>query len=600
MCRIAAIVCDKVNSDDKRIYAMTEAMQKGGPDDFGYIINSDLGYALGHRRLSIIDLSPSGHQPMVDQETNTEIIFNGEIYNYKELKEELEHKGYQFNSKSDTEVLIKGYKEWGVNMLPKLKGMFAFVLIDKTNQTLFAARDHAGIKPLYIARNRGDIFFSSEIRGIKAVDESWEEYSNWKIWFLTFGFLPEPITTLVNVKPLPRGHYIIINLANKEEKIVAFYNYNYNNNLVPYQEAVKKTKELVNQAVKRHLVADVPVGVFLSGGIDSSILAIIAQQQQTSPIETISIYFDDQEYSEKEFQEIIVKKTGVKHHFYKITKEEFLSSWSDIYESLDQPSTDAINTHFICKYAQKNGLKVVLSGLGADEIFGGYPSINRAPKFNHYKRLAIANKFIPTFINSSYPNKKLDFLDKNIEAAEYLLYRGLFTPKDVAKILGINEKEVWAEIKNFNFQENISMLIPQNKATYFETAIYMQSQLLKDSDIQSMWHSLELRVPFLDIDLMNYLNNLHPSVKFNKEKTKQLLVDAFIDVLPKKIWNRPKQGFTLPFGNWFKEMKIFTNPTIVPIWANSYFLKGKLNFARLWAIFLIAPKESLSTINDLD
>jgi asparagine synthase (glutamine-hydrolysing) len=144
------------------------------------------------------------------------------------------------------------------------------------------------------------------------------------------------------------------------------------------------------------------------------------------------------------------------------------------------------------------------------------------------------------------------------------------------------------------------MLIPQNKATYFETAIYMQSQLLKDSDIQSMWHSLELRVPFLDIDLVNYLNNLHPSVKFNKEKTKQLLVDAFIDVLPKKIWNRPKQGFTLPFGNWFKEMKIFTNPTIVPAWANSYFLRGKLNFARLWAIFLIAPKESLSTINDLD
>jgi asparagine synthase (glutamine-hydrolysing) len=600
MCRIAAIVTQNINSEDSRICAMTEAMHRGGPDDSGHIVNTDLGYALGHRRLAIIDLSPSGHQPMVDEENNIEIVFNGEIYNYQELKIELENKGHCFISKSDTEVLIKGYKEWGANMLPKLKGMFAFVLIDKTNQTLFAARDHAGIKPLYIGRNKGDVFFSSEIRGIKAIDKNWDEYSNWKIWFLTFGFLPDPITTLKDVKPLPRGHYITINLATKEESIVAFYNYKYNNDIVPYQTAVEKTKELINQAVKRHLVADVPIGVFLSGGIDSSVLAIIAQQQQTSAIETISIYFDDEKFSEKEFQEIIIQQTSVKHHFYKITKEEFLSSWSNIYESLDQPSTDAINTHFICKYAQKKGLKVVLSGLGADEIFGGYPSINRATKFNLYQRLAIVNKLIPSFINNSYPNKKLDFLDKNIEATEYLLYRGLFTPKDVAKILNITEKAVWTELNLFSFQEDISILSPQNKATYFETAIYMQSQLLKDSDTQSMWHSLELRVPFLDIDLMNYVNNLHPSIKFKKEKTKQLLVDAFIEFLPEKIWNRQKQGFTFPFVNWFKQMKVFKNPTIVPSWANSYFLKGKLNFSRLWAIFLIAPKESLSAINDLD
>ncbi len=600
MCRIAAIVSNKISSEDARIYAMTEAMHRGGPDDFGHIINTDLGYALGHRRLSIIDVSPSGHQPMVDEETDIEIVFNGEIYNYQELKKELESKGHYFNSKSDTEILIKGYKEWGADMLPKLKGMFAFVLIDKTNQTLFAARDHAGIKPLYIGYNNEDVFFSSEIRGIKAIDENWQENPNWKIWFLTFGFLPDPVTTLKGVKPLPSGCYIKINLKTKEEKIVSFYSYKYNNNIVPYQAAVKKIKDLVNQAVKRHLIADVPIGIFLSGGIDSSILAIIAQKQQKSVVETISIYFDDEKYSEKEFQEIIVQQTGVKHHFYKITKEEFLSSWSDIYESLDQPSTDAINTHFICKYAQKNGLKVVLSGLGADEIFGGYPSINRATKFNHYKRLAIINKFLPSFINNSYPNKKLDFLSENIDASEYLLYRGLFTPKDVAKILEITEKAVWKELNLFSFQENISILGSQNKATYYETAIYMQSQLLKDSDIQSMWHGLELRVPFLDIDLMTYVNNLHPSIKFSQSKTKQLLVDAYINELPEKIWNRPKQGFTFPFGNWFKQMKIFQNPMIVPSWANSYFLKGKLNFARLWAIFLIASKESLSAINDLD
>lgn len=586
MCRIAAIISNNINTLDSRINAMSNVMYRGGPDDFGTLVNSDFGYALGHRRLSIIDLSPTGHQPMIDKENKIEITFNGEIYNYKELKNELINKGHQFFTESDTEVLINGYKEWGYNFLEKLKGMFAFILIDKNKNLLFAARDHAGIKPLYIGKKNNDIYFSSEIKGFKAIDADWEENNNWKIWFLTYGFLPEPITTLKNVKPVPRGSYLTIDLSTKEEKLNTFYKYHYNENVIDYKQAVEITRDLIEKSVTRHLVADVPVGVFLSGGIDSSILAIITQQQKKSPIETISIYFDDEKFSEKEYQELIIKQTGVKHHLYKISKEEFLNSWNEIYESLDQPSTDAINTHFICKYAKQNGLKVVLSGVGGDEIFGGYPSIKRVNNFNNYSRLAIINKFLPNILFGSYPNKKIDYLNKKINASEYLLYRGLFTPKDVAKILNINTNDVWKELATFTYQENIEKLSPQNRATYYETAIYMQSQLLKDSDTQSMWHSLELRVPYLDKDLMNFVNNLHPSVKFPKGKTKPLLVDAFIDVLPKQIWSRTKQGFTFPLETWFKSMSVFKNEYLIPKFIYKTFSKKIDTYSRVWAIYL--------------
>lgn len=600
MCRIAAIITQPHLVDESKILSMTQAMHRGGPDDSGHIINQDLGYALGHRRLSIIDLSAGGHQPMVDDTYNIEIIFNGEIYNYVELKEQLETVGYKFFSKSDTEVLIKGYKYWGKDLLPRLRGMFAFIIIDKNNKTLFAARDHAGIKPLYIGRRNNSLYFSSEIRGIKAAEPNWEENPDWKIWFLTYGFLPEPNTTLSNVKPLPRGHHITINLVTKQEYIEQFTSYSYNKKVVPFAEAVATTKQLVHKAVERHLVADVPVGVFLSGGIDSSLLTILAQQQQKSPIETISIYFDDEKYSEKEFQEIIIKQTGVKHHLYKITKEEFCNSWQEIYNSIDQPSTDAINTHFICKYAKEIGLKVVLSGLGADEIFGGYPSIKRVDKFNQFARVAVLNKVLPAMFLESYPKRKIQFLNNKIESAEYLVYRGLFTPKDVAEILEITEDEVWQVLKQLNFQEDINKLLPQDRATYYETALYMQSQLLRDSDTQSMWHSLELRVPFLDKDLMEYVNSLHPDVKFSSPKTKGLLVDAFLNELPERIWNRPKQGFTFPFENWFKNMKVFNNPKIIPTTYNNKFKNGKLNFARLWAVFLVANAQVLNDIATLD
>ncbi|MBS4044375.1 MAG: asparagine synthase (glutamine-hydrolyzing) [Chitinophagaceae bacterium] len=597
MCRIAAIIGEEDHLESQ-IQSMTHAMHRGGPDDGGHIVNDALQYALGHRRLAIIDLSPLGHQPMMSVDSSIEIVYNGEIYNFLEIKEELKLLGHSFKSNSDTEVIIQGYQAWGIHIVEKLRGMFAFVLIDKNTNTLFAARDHAGIKPLYIGRKNEAVYFSSEVRGLKAIDEDWEENEHWKIWFLAYGFLPEPITTLKNVEPLPRGHYMTIDLKTKEEKIVCYYQYQYQNKQVNYADAVATTKALVSQSVKRHLIADVPVGVFLSGGIDSSLLSILAQQQQSSPIETLSIYFDDEKYSEKEYQDIIVKQTGVKHHFYKVSKQEFLDSWNEIYESLDQPSTDAINTHFICKYAHQLGLKVVLSGLGADELFGGYPSVKHAHHLNKYHALAMINKLVPASLFSTYPKRKIQYLNTSIASKEYLFYRGLFTPKDIATILEMDEDKVVEELSTYTFQENISSITKKNRAAYYDTAIYMQSQLLKDSDTQSMWHSLELRVPFLDRDLMAYVNNLEESVKFQHQssKPKALLVDAFINELPEAIWNRPKKGFTFPFENWFGGMKVFENNKLMPTWVNQKFKNKDYNFSRLWSVFLTAPKKELDQV----
>ncbi len=601
MCRIAAIFGGE-NNLESQIQSMTNAMHRGGPDDNGFLVNEDLNYALGHRRLSIIDLSPLGHQPMLSENKSIEIVYNGEIYNFLEIKEELKLLGHVFLSNSDTEVIIEGYIHWGVDILEKLRGMFAFVLIDKNTNTLFAARDHAGIKPLYIGRKNETIYFSSEVRGLKAIDNNWAENENWKIWFLSYGFLPEPITTLQKVQPLPRGHYLTIDLKTKEENLVRYYQYQYQNNPISFEAAVSTTKELMLKSVKRHLIADVPVGVFLSGGIDSSLLTILAQQQQSSPIETLSIYFDDEKYSEKEFQDIIIKETGVKHHFYKITKDEFLESWNEIYESLDQPSTDAINTHFICKYANKLGLKVVLSGLGADEIFGGYPSVKHAQHINKYNVLAMMNKFSPIDFFTTYPKRKIQYLNTSIASKEYLFYRGLFTPKDIATILELDEKKVLTELTTYQFQEDISNTSSKNRAAYYDTAIYMQNQLLKDSDTQSMWHSLELRVPFLDRDLMDYVNNVHVDIKFPKNSSvpKTLLVEAFKDILPEPIWNRPKKGFTFPFENWFGGMQVFKDENYLPNWVYTKFKKGDFNFSRLWSVFLSNSSKKLATISKLN
>jgi asparagine synthase (glutamine-hydrolysing) len=608
MCRIAAIVSENTHTLLDRIDVMTKTMAHGGPDDKGHYINETLGYALGHRRLSIIDTSALGHQPMISQDKRYVISFNGEIYNYAELKKELILKGCVFNTASDTEILLHGYGVWGISLLTKLKGMFAFVLVDNTSQKLIAARDHMGIKPLYVAKRAGDIYFSSEVKAFNAVYEGWEPNMDWRVWFLTFGFLPEPITTLKNVRPVKKGHYILYDLEQNTCEEKQWYHRPKNIHAdISVTEAVQTTRSLIEKAVERHLVSDVEVGVFLSGGIDSSIITLLASKANEigdkMPIKALSIEFEDAEYSEKIYQEQIAALAGTEHCSLLVTQHDFAKAWEDIHASLDQPTTDAINNYFICRFAKEKGCKVVLSGLGADELFGGYPSFNRTGQIQRLKnlsRLQILKTGIagPVF---NYPTRKIDYFKKQIASSEYLTYRGLFTPADTAKILHITEKEVWRILSSYKMPyEYDNLKGAKNKVSAFECDVYMLNQLLKDADMQSMWHSVELRVPFLDVDVISYMHQLPENIKYPAGGHKYLLVKAFKDILPANIVNRKKQGFVFPIQKWLGKMTAMQNDLLVPEKYYNKFKKGNLSFSRLWGIYLSNAYGSLQNFTGAD
>jgi asparagine synthase (glutamine-hydrolysing) len=608
LCRIAAIISENTDSLLERIVCMTESMSHGGPDGKGHSINTNLNYALGHRRLSIIDTSENAAQPMHSINQRYSISFNGEIYNYIELKIELEGLGYQFQTASDTEVLIVGYEAWGTNLLLKLKGMFAFILADNIDKKLFIARDHMGIKPLYMAKRGGDIYFSSEVKGFIAIDEGWEPNMDWRIWFLTFGFLPEPITTLQNVWPLKKGYYILYDLSNKTYEEYPWFQSKQNIDISISQEvAITRTKELLSDAVKRHLVADVKLGIFLSGGIDSSLISLLASKENLSkPVETLSIDFEDSNYSEKEYQETVANLIGGKHYSLVVTQKDFELAWEDIYCSLDQPTIDAVNNYFICQFAKKIGFKVVLSGLGADELFGGYPSFNRIKKIQKIKNLARL-QILKTGIAGlvfNYPNRKVDFFKRKIEASEYLTYRGLFTPNDTANILNITENEVWNVLASYKLPYDFNNIKGEkNRVSFFESDIYMLNQLLKDADIQSMWHSIELRVPFLDIDVVTFINQIPEQVKYPKNSQKYLIKESFKDIIPLSILNRNKQGFAFPFENWFSKINILKNKILIPRYYYKKFVIGDLSYSRLWAIYLTntyGAKINLSSLKKIE
>ena len=584
MCRIAGIISYDFNDLSSNIDRMTYAMRRGGPDDSGIFIDDKFPLAFGHRRLSILDLSEAGHQPMHDVNNRFVISFNGEIYNYLNLKQELLAKGYQFKSNSDTEVILNGYEEWGIDILKKLNGMFAFLLYDKKRKKVFAARDSVGIKPLYYSFYGGKMYFSSEVRGFKSVNPNWPENPDWGIWFLTFGFMPEPHTTLEKVQHLPKGHYLEYDLIESNYAVICFYEDNFSVSITEPEQAILHTRNTVIKAVEDHLIADVPVGVFLSGGLDSSIITSIAQNKHKEKLNTISIYFDSEKYSEKKFQDLVVQKTGVIHRSFKVSNEEYQNELPFILEAMDQPTIDGVNSYFISKYANLLGFKVVLSGLGADELFGGYDSF-RNKKVDQIRKYKLAASLYSKLKNE-YPLKKVEYLQKDRWYNDYLLNRGLFCPSDVSRITGFDIDYVNKKLDTFSEGKIFKGLEKRNKISYLESAIYMQNQLLRDSDVFSMWYGLELRVPFLDLNVIHLARSIEPSIKYNISKKKYLLAEAFKDDLPKEIFNRIKQGFGFPFENWVKENKYLNNTALLPTKWKHEFLSGKVNFFRVWAVFL--------------
>lgn len=584
MCRIAGIFDPRVNNLQQEIVRMRDAMKNGGPDDAGIFMHSSMPLAFGHRRLSLIDLSEAGHQPMIDEELT--IVFNGEIYNYKELKSTLQHYGHLFKTESDTEVILKAYRQWGADAFEFFNGMFALAILDEKKQQLVLARDHAGIKPLYYYKDRDCLYFASEIRAFQCVEKVFEENPQWRSAFLTFGHLPEPITTLKNVQPLEKGTVMLIDLPSLKSTKRCFFKWKFSGKLKNEAEALQLMRETMEQAVERHLVSDAPIGLFLSGGIDSSLLTLIAAKTQKENLHTLSIVFNEERFSEDKYQQLIIDRTKAHHQSFLVTKEIFNERLDDAMQAMDQPTLDGINTYFISMYARAYGLKAVLSGLGADELFGGYPS------FQQQRRMKFVKKAPGGLLKSLqlFPDhriRKLSYAGMDHAAAEYLSYRGIFTPVSVASLLGTTEKQIEQDLEQLSIYYPLNGLTDGNRISWIETNFYMQNQLLKDSDFMSMWHGLEIRVPFLDKEVMLMAGVIDEVIKFKKSPPKYLLVKAFEEELPVQIWKRKKQGFTFPFEGWLKENDYIQPSTSEEQKLYKDFQRKRLSWGRYWCALLM-------------
>ena len=595
MCRIAGIV-DKTKTEVQlkaEVKAMCDVMAHGGPDDEGFYFNTVKGIAFSHRRLAFIDLSKAGHQPMFYDQDRYVISFNGEIYNYRDLKAALLNLGYEFNSNSDTEVILAAYAAWGTESFDKINGMFAFSLFDAELDCTYLVRDSAGIKPLYYSSTNQQLVFASEVRAFNQTGYHFTENVNWKIYFLAFGHIPEPYTTFSEIEMLPKGSYLVWLHASQTFQIKRYYNPPREIKITDYDEAVLAVKKALQNSVRQHLYSDAPIGAFLSGGIDSSIISILASSvlKNQSSLQTLAVNFDDASYSEKPYQDLISTQIKSNHQEYTINESIFNEKFPAALSAMDQPTTDGINSWFITYFAKQNGLKAVLSGIGADELFGGYPS---------FKRMGLVEKLskLPGFIlklglRFSKPAlKRAYYLNYKNTVGKYLFLRGFYTPDEIAAILNCTIEQVDSVLQTAQIGNIDPELENKEQASWLEYNLYMQNQLLKDTDAMSMQHGVEVRVPFLDKELVTLVHQIKSDFIYNSEKPKGLLIDAFLNALPEKIWDRPKMGFTFPFQKWLSNNSGFLNK--LSNHENEQvrnltedFRSGKLHWSKMMALYQV-------------
>lgn len=594
MCRIAGIIDPSKPMEilEHSVKRMCKILQHGGPDGEGLHISSENYLVFGHRRLALLDLSEAGHQPMSYDNGRYEITYNGEIYNYPQLKRELEKLGYSFKTVCDTEMILVAFAAWGINAFDKFNGMFAFALLDNKERKVYLVRDASGIKPLYYVNEGNKLYFASEERAFKIFPELNYEDPQAKVLLLAYGHLPEPVTTLKDVRMLQKGCCFTFELASGKNSLLNFSNYIYTEDIKDRQEAKNIIREQLSLSIKEHLLSDAPIGVFLSGGIDSSLIALLAHKHTGNNLNTLSLYFNEQNYSEKKYQDLIIGKANCRHAQFLLRGEDFSNNFERVLQDMDVPSTDGINTWFISKYAKESGLKAVLSGVGSDEIFGGYPSFRRMRMLKYFKKL-------PSFVLKTYQGshinklKRLAFLNIPGPKGEYLFLRGLMNPLDISKLLNIAEEDVWKILNQVPSVPGINKLSLGNQASWMEMNLYMQNQLLRDSDIMSMAHGIEIRVPFLGKNFVNEAMRISSNLKYSGILPKQLLIDAFKGLLPELIWNRPKMGFTFPFKDWMHNNEfVRTTMNAEPRFNAMYkrFEEGNLPWSHLMAVMVLQNK----------
>lgn len=600
------------------------SMTHRGPDDYGVktIVAEKprhVQVALGSRRLAILDLSPSGHQPMSDPETGNWIVFNGEIYNFNQVRSHLESLGKHFTSRSDTEVILKAYAAWGPECLREFRGMFAFAIWDTALGRLFLARDRLGVKPLYYSEARNHIVFASEVRTLLQTDLVRKRLDPISVSnYLQFGSVYDPHTLIENVYSLDAGCYA---LWDPELRIVPYWDVIPPECPLPAKDFATKDqldqlREILSESVTLRLVSDVPVGVFLSGGIDSSAIVALAAQKMGSAVNTFSVVFKEQDYSEARFSRMVAERFRTEHHEIFLSQEDAFGSVPDAICAMDQPTMDGINTFVVSQAVRKAGLKVVLSGLGGDEAFCGYSTFKTIPRmmelsngcdhFPLFVRKSMAGALRLLLPRSDRTSKLSQLVSGNGDALHpYALARMLFLPSERRGLLKTNENE-FASRANASVLGSINQcrsLDSVNQVSYLELRNYMKNTLLRDTDFMSMAHGLEVRVPLLDHKLIEFLFRIGGAAKTNKNIPKPLLVRATEDLLPKEIVERHKQGFVLPFEHWLRDQfrgeldKCFSQFGNGPLqehidyraanrcWQS--FLHGRTSWSRPWALYVL-------------
>jgi asparagine synthase (glutamine-hydrolysing) len=631
MCGICGIIGIQSKEQGEAIVRrMMAAIVHRGPDEEGFLIAP--GIAAGTRRLSIIDL-PGGSQPMWNKAGTLAVFFNGEIYNFLELREELESVGHEFRTRSDTEVIVRAYEAWGEECVRRLHGMFAFAIVEMPQgrggapARVFIARDRLGIKPLYYTIADGHFLFASEVRALLASECVPERVSNEAVVaFLLFGSVSEPLTLLEGVASLPPGHCMTIPVG---DRLTVLEPRSFWEIAAELEQAGRaphgipvtpplRVRALLEDSVRSHLVADVPVGVFLSSGLDSTAIAALASRAQKG-IHTFTVAFPDTEFSEAEKARRTAKRLGTEHCEYALSDQEMVTRLDEAVSSFDQPSMDGINTYFVSWAARQAGLKVALSGLGSDELFGGYASFRDTSRV---ARLATMARFLPRPLRKVAADKmqaskilKLSpdasrkafaaWLDPDSLPHPYFFTRTLFTPQVVASLLGENGKSwndtSWGRWLSGAAQQARSM-DGFTATSWLELRSYLVNTLLRDTDAMSMSHSLEVRVPFLDSPLVEYVLSLPESEKHGRTRPKELLIEALGDLLPEELISQPKRTFTFPWETWLRgalrervTMGLSDWSPVLEsrvhgalarnVWND--FLEGRTSWSRPWSLYVL-------------
>ncbi len=530
-----------------------------GPDDGG-VEDIAPGVVFGHRRLSILDLSPLGHQPMKDAETGSWLVFNGEIYNFQTLKGDLINAGASFRGHSDTEVILAGLVRQGNAFLKKLEGMFAFAFWNAQENTLLVARDPMGIKPLYYFLKDNEFGFASETKALLSMGRIEKEMDEkGLVGFLKFGAVQQPSTLWKGVQSLGPGEWM--RLKRNPDGILEIHRQKFwtfpQEKAWTEEGAIEFLQRELPRAVRDHLVADVPVGIFLSSGIDSTILAGLASEVHPGLRAFTVCFGDHKEFDEDRLAVETAKRFGLKHERIVISEKEALDSFEGWLAAMDQPSIDGLNTFIISKAVRERGIKVALSGLGADELFGGYPSFHEIPKWSRrIQKIQWVPKSIRKLTSSVLgigqgrvaKGKMRDAISSNgFPQALFQTRRGLFDSQWIEKLLWKKQITNIEPAFHVNGEETV------RKVQQLETKIYMGNMLLCDTDVCSMAHGLEVRVPFLDQVILNFAFSLPGHLISQSGKPgKYLLKKAFAKYLSVSLLGQAKRGFVLPFAKWYK------------------------------------------------